>query len=321
MKTIRINGKLYPLLREINLQLRLTLRPPIHKSFLKKDAPATVEYPVATEFLLPTCKLVFWQLEPCDISSKSAALDFSLFSSTDDSNASPRPENVLVDWSQRRIIELTGICPYIPVKDDYSGDEYGEYIAVNSAGLIELSGMSVGRVQTANAKRGDGTVTQICYRLDCPSDEEQALVETAHNTDALSKFQRLHSHNTTDAQVIKAPELTDGLVMLVSEKLRQHLDGRKVRKLPSHAEFFMLFKKFEGNLAKMVREYRWARRTLDLRKATINAFLKKNWGLSLEDFLMADPSIFRTAEKQMEDWRARRVDSRLLAGKSEDAED
>jgi hypothetical protein len=57
------------------------------------------------------------------------------------------------------------------------------------------------------------------------------------------------------------------------------------------------------------------------RKKKLNAFLSKRHGLMLDDFLRADPAIFRQAEEQLSEWRAKHINPYHVAGMQEDSED
>jgi hypothetical protein len=114
------------------------------------------------------------------------------------------------------------------------------------------------------------------------------------------------------------PEMNDTLLWHVQQKIVDELDP-KLKAAPSASLVFTRLCRDQLTLAELSRNHQWPLRTLKLRKAALEEFLQARFKLRLADFFV-DRSIFRAAERQLADHRARRVSARALADR-DDADD
>ena len=107
------------------------------------------------------------------------------------------------------------------------------------------------------------------------------------------------------------PELNDTLLWHVQQKIVDELDP-KLKSAPSASLIFTRLCRDQLTLAELSRSHQWPLRTLKLRKAALEQFLQAHFHLRLADFYV-DRSIFRAAERQLSDHRARRISPHALA--------
>ena len=114
------------------------------------------------------------------------------------------------------------------------------------------------------------------------------------------------------------PELNDTLLWHVQQKIVDELDP-KLKSAPSASLIFTRLCRDQSTLAELSRSHAWPLRTLKLRKAALEEFLQTHFHLRLADFYV-DRSMFRAAERQLSDHRARRLSPHALAD-ADDPED
>jgi len=107
------------------------------------------------------------------------------------------------------------------------------------------------------------------------------------------------------------PELNDTLLWHVQQKIVDELDP-KLKSAPSASLMFTRLCRDQSTLAELSRSHQWPLRTLKLRKAALEAFLQAHFHLRVADFYV-DRSMFRAAERQLSDHRARRLSPHALA--------
>ena len=107
------------------------------------------------------------------------------------------------------------------------------------------------------------------------------------------------------------PEINDTLLWHVQQKIVDELDP-KLKSAPSASLIFTRLCRDHLTLAELSRSHQWPLRTLKLRKAALEQFLQAHFHLRLADFYV-DRSIFRAAERQLSDHRARRISPHALA--------
>ncbi len=107
------------------------------------------------------------------------------------------------------------------------------------------------------------------------------------------------------------PEINDTLLWHVQQKIVDELDP-KLKSAPSASLIFTRLCRDQSTLAELSRRHQWPLRTLKLRKAALEGFLKAHFKLRLADFYV-DRSVFRAAERQLSDHRARRLSPHNLA--------
>lgn len=109
----------------------------------------------------------------------------------------------------------------------------------------------------------------------------------------------------------RSPEVNETILWHVQQKILDELDT-KLKSAPAASLVFTLYCRDRMTLAVMSRKYGWPYRTLKARKAAIEAFMRKNFRLTLKDFFV-DRSIFCAAERQLQDHRARSISRRAVA--------
>ena len=126
---------------------------------------------------------------------------------------------------------------------------------------------------------------------------------------------------TRPAEPIHPPEITDALLWRVWQGVHDHLDV-KCRSTPTASQVFVGYCRDRLTLAGMSRRNRqWSKSTIKLRIRSLKPYLKKNFNLTLKSFFV-DPAIFRAAEKQLRDYRAKKISPLSAAGLySEDEND
>jgi hypothetical protein len=116
-------------------------------------------------------------------------------------------------------------------------------------------------------------------------------------------------------QQIKSPEVNETILWHFQQQIQDKLDIR-LKSAPSASQVFVLCCRDRMKLADIHRKHDWPVRTLKLRKAMLRKFLGES-GLTLEMFFV-DRSIFAAAERQLRDYRGKRI-SPTAAGEMDDA--
>jgi hypothetical protein len=163
-------------------------------------------------------------------------------------------------------------------------------------------------------KSGDAIPCRITVRQ--PDDQvkefiqQERLIESNHAIAAA--ISAAHQPPEKKAQpALAPPEINDTLLWHVQQTLSDQLDP-KLKSAPSASLVFTCYCRDKMTLAEMHRRFHWPLRTLKLRKATLQAFLRKQFNLELAAFFV-DRSIFGAVERQLADHRARHISPRALA--------
>lgn len=106
------------------------------------------------------------------------------------------------------------------------------------------------------------------------------------------------------------PEVNETILWHVQQKIVDEVDTQ-LKSAPSASLVFTLYCRERMKLTTMSKRHGWPYRTLKDRKATLEAFLKENFRLTLAAFFV-DRSIFSAAERQLQDHRARRISPHAL---------
>lgn len=335
---IRINGKEANVLRMRKVQARLSLVPWRLVEVMSGTVnmpedfdPKTIEYPLAMELIFPGGKIVFWQLEPCSVKKKSSAdlwnIHYEPFGNT-------KKGTVILEYADRKIVELNGIIKDKIPTLGVSGDLSAYYEEKPDGSLDTIRFLNSDGPKIATATLIDGTVTKICYRIECLTDADENVVSSYRIARALKSQSQCKTDvpkeitlteaaaRTPAAQTApKPPSITEALVFCVQREIEDEIDS-KLRSLPSAGRVFRLYAEKHMTLKKMERKFKWSYKTLINRKSDIDCFLQRKYSLTLDDFLQADRSVFRAADRQLKEHRARYLSSRALAEQdSENPED
>ena len=108
-------------------------------------------------------------------------------------------------------------------------------------------------------------------------------------------------------------EINDAILWHFLQKILDELDGR-YKSAPMASQVFVAYCRDGLTLKKMEKRFGWKYRTIKSRKAELEFLLRKS-GYTLDRFIV-DRSLFRAAERQLEDYRAKRI-SRRRAGECE----
>ena len=163
-------------------------------------------------------------------------------------------------------------------------------------------------------KSGDAIPCRITQRQQ--NAEEQAFIQserliTSNHAVAAALSTARPQPEKPEPTVLAPPELNDTLLWHVQQKIVDELDP-KLKSAPSASLIFTRLCRDQLTLAELSRSHQWPLRTLKLRKAALEQFLQAHFHLRLADFYV-DRSIFRAAERQLSDHRARRISPHALA--------
>ena len=163
-------------------------------------------------------------------------------------------------------------------------------------------------------KSGDAIPCRITQRP--PNAAEQAFIQSerliaSHHALAAALSTARPPLETSAPPPLAPPELNDTLLWHVQQKIVDELDP-KLKSAPSASLIFTRLCRDQLTLAELSRSHQWPLRTLKLRKAALEEFLQAHFHLRLADFYV-DRSIFRAAERQLSDHRARRISPHALA--------
>jgi hypothetical protein len=112
-----------------------------------------------------------------------------------------------------------------------------------------------------------------------------------------------------------SPEINDTILWHVQQTIIDHLDVT-LKAAPSASLVFTWYCRDRLTLAEISRRGHWPYRTLKQRKAALERFLSERFNkLTLAGFFV-DRSIFRAAERQLGDHRARDISRHELADDS-----
>jgi hypothetical protein len=131
--------------------------------------------------------------------------------------------------------------------------------------------------------------------------------------DALAKLEAAQSQMTTTGPArVKPPEINEALIWLVEQKIRDELDAR-LYSAPLASQVFIEYCRDRRQLRAMAKHHpHWNYRTLKKRKQTLEAFLQKNFSLTLAAFFV-DRRMFAGAEKMLRDYKAKRISPHNVA--------
>ncbi len=163
-------------------------------------------------------------------------------------------------------------------------------------------------------KTGDTVSCRITDRK--PTDKEQAFIRQARLIDSnhamAAGVGALEQKSARQAQEpLPPPEVNEAILWHVQQKIVDELDTQ-LKSAPSASLVFTLYCRDRMKLTTVSKRHGWPYRTLKDRKATLEAFLKENFNLTLDAFFV-DRSIFGAAERQLHDHRARHISPRALA--------
>lgn len=142
-------------------------------------------------------------------------------------------------------------------------------------------------------------------RITCRNGIQVDVKYMYSSRNALAMFDKPESPTDAEATV-KPPELDELIVLDVSRAIMDKLDVQ-ARATPAPSLVFKFLCRDKMTLAGMARKFRWSNRTLKYRKAQLQAFLLKQYKLSLNSFLGADRAIFRGADRALSDYRAKHI--------------
>ena len=181
---------------------------------------------------------------------------------------------------------------------------------IEAAGVEEIDTV----VKLLYLKSGDAIPCRITQRP--PNAAEQAFIQserliTSNHAVAAALSTARPQPEKPEPTVLAPPELNDTLLWHVQQKIVDELDP-KLKSAPSASLIFTRLCRDRLTLAELSRSHQWPLRTLKLRKAALEQFLQAHFHLRLADFYV-DRSIFRAAERQLSDHRARRISPHALA--------
>jgi hypothetical protein len=104
--------------------------------------------------------------------------------------------------------------------------------------------------------------------------------------------------------------MNETILWHVQQKILDELDT-SLKSAPSASLVFTLYCRDRWTLTKMSQHHQWPYSTLKLRKAALAAFLHEHFNLTLAAFFV-DRSIFRAAERQLADHRAKHISPQAL---------
>jgi hypothetical protein len=176
--------------------------------------------------------------------------------------------------------------------------------------------------QVIQLKTGDSIFCRITDRK--PLDKEQEFIQQERviesNSAIAAGLKALHEKPKKYEQpALPAREINDTILWHVQQKIVDELDTR-LKSAPSASLVFTRYCRDRMTLAAMSKRHGWPYRTLKKRKATLETFLKNNFGLTLAAFFV-DRSIFGAAERQLQDHRARHISAQALGDRGNDEAD
>src|SRR5262249_12602506 len=140
---------------------------------------------------------------------------------------------------------------------------------------------------------------------------QQPLINAFAKFEAAQQFQT----KTTGPGPVQNLEITDALIWHVMQRIQDELDAT-LHSAPSASLVFIQYCKNRKQLVAMVKDHRhWNYRTVKKRKQMLEAFLKKNFGLTLASFFV-DGRMFAGAKKMAEEHRARRISAHNIGESS-----
>lgn len=157
---------------------------------------------------------------------------------------------------------------------------------------------------------------------ECHQKTQQELLER-HQTALADRLERIEKQTLpqkdppqpTDATM----EISDTLIFHVLCRLMDEVDPR-LKSAPAASQIFLRYCRDQMTLKQISRKYRWSYETLKNRKAELADFLQTNLRLTLESFFV-DASVFRRAEQQLKDARAKTIYRRDLIQEDPDLDD
>jgi hypothetical protein len=151
--------------------------------------------------------------------------------------------------------------------------------------------------------------------------QRERLIEAQHEVAIAlaASRKRRSSPRKTPPQKLSPPEVNETMLWHVQMKILDELD-LKLKTAPSASQVFIRYCRDHLTLMDMHRQNGWPYRTLKLRKAALETFLRKKFNLRLASFYL-DRAIFNAAEKQLRDERAKHISPRALGDFSSDSEE
>ncbi len=170
------------------------------------------------------------------------------------------------------------------------------------------------KAKTIQLKVGDPVPARITDRT--PTDKEREFIQQERLIESNNAIATaLNASNKQPArqreESLPPPEINETIIWNVQQKIVDELDT-KLKSAPSASVVFTLYCRDRLTLAKISKKYKWSYRTLKSRKAALEVLLQKHFNLTLADFFV-DRSIFRAAEKQLQEQRARYISTHALA--------
>jgi hypothetical protein len=170
------------------------------------------------------------------------------------------------------------------------------------------------KAKTIQLKGGDIVPTRITDRR--PTDKEQKLIQRerlieSNNAIAAALNAANKQPATLNQEPVSTPEINETLLWHVQQKILDELDT-KLKSAPSASVVFTLYCRDQSTLTEISKKHKWPYRTLKLRKAKLETFLRERFNLTLAAFFV-DRSIFSAAERQLQEHRARHISPHALA--------
>ena len=167
--------------------------------------------------------------------------------------------------------------------------------------------------KTIELTSGESVSSRITDRS--PTDKEQEFIQQERliesNNAIAAVLSAVHKKPAKqDQEPLLPPEMNETILWHVQQKIMDELDVR-LKSAPSASQVFNLYCRDRMKLTAMSKRHGWPYRTLKERKATLEAFLKEGFGLTLAAFFV-DRSIFGAAERQLQDHRARHISPHAL---------
>jgi hypothetical protein len=109
---------------------------------------------------------------------------------------------------------------------------------------------------------------------------------------------------TTGPTPVQPLEINEALIWLVEQRIQDELDV-SLRRAPTASQVFIEYCRDRRQLVDMVKRHpRWKYRTLKKRKQMLEAYLQKNYGLTLASFFV-DGRMFAGPERMLREHKAK----------------
>ncbi len=179
--------------------------------------------------------------------------------------------------------------------------------------VADVAGVDT-RAETIQLKAGDTIPTRIRDRA--PNEKEHEFIQQerlieSNNAIAAALSESNKKPARQDEELLSPPEINATIIWHVQQKILDELDT-KLKSAPSASLVFTFYCRDRLTLVQISKKYKWPYRTVKLRKAALDALLHQHFKLKLAAFFV-DRSIFNSAERQLQDHRARHIPPHALA--------